>query len=268
MGGHDYNGQALKEDFSNYKDWSLEVRSYLMAKGLWSVIVDKASASAKDNEKVLGIIGLSLCAALRATYCDSEEYEDDKSEEIFASELWAALKQRFTGSIAARRSDLRRDYNGLSQERSESIAVYLNRARTMRLELLGVLDKEEKVVYTEQHMVEIVIAGLAPAFKSAQAQLRLDRAKVKAVALTMAELETFLLQAEADMLKADEVQPAALLVRTGRGRNGGQQGRGGKGPRCFECDEYGHFARQCPNRKGRGQKGEDRDEDYKVMVVH
>ncbi len=71
--GHDFQGEALKEDLSNYKDWSIEMRSYLMSKGLWSVVQDKAPADPKENMKVVGIIGLSLGVALRRNYCDDEK---------------------------------------------------------------------------------------------------------------------------------------------------------------------------------------------------
>jgi hypothetical protein len=31
--------------------------------------------------------------------------------------------------------------------------------------------------------------------------------------------------------------------------------KGGKGVKCFECEGFGHYARDCPNRKTKGGRG-------------
>ncbi len=174
-----------------------------------------------------------------------------------ANELWEALKQRFVGSIANQRADLWKEYHGLAQGPSETIAAYFNRARTMRLQLLGMVEEEEKPIYKDELLVEILTAGLAPAFKTAQAQLRLDRAKKDSKPLSVPELEAFLLQAESDMQKAETAQ-TALFVRGGA-RGGAYRPAPPANPhadkQCYRCKQWGHIEAHCRQPPSEDQGG-------------
>jgi hypothetical protein len=154
-----------------------------------------------------------------------------------AKEVWETLKTASVGACAARLVELQRQLVQLQMQPDERVSEYFGRALELREHIL-----EADQDIPDALFKRLLLGGLTRAFSVVACVLTdwtLDKSK------TIADMLARLQAAEVD--RAPRISGAALAVTAPPGAppgNGYDRGE----VVCYECEQPGHFKRDCPSR--------------------
>ncbi|KHN25967.1 Retrovirus-related Pol polyprotein from transposon TNT 1-94, partial [Glycine soja] len=282
-------------DGRNYDQWSMKMKAILDYQDVWDLVVNG-----------LDPLPVNPTAAQQAIYRDAKK-KDCKGlcilhqcvnqaifEKIARSETskaaWDVLASSYAGDQKLKKvrlQTLRRQYELLGMEESETIATYFTRVQTMtnQMQSCGETLSDEKIV-------EKILRSVHSRFD--HVTVAIEESKDLST-LKLEELQGSLEAHEQRMNERKSVKPStehALMAKSGnrsrdsqggrgKSRNNyrGGKGRGGRGGRktdkshiqCYNCEKYDHFANECysnpSHTDARLAQEEDEKEEILLMAV-
>lgn len=210
----------------NYDEWKLAAKWQLQIKGFWPCIEGTDTDQAK-NMIAIATIGSMLESSCYACILDCET----------GKAAWNALAKMYDDNGTLRRMDLLKYLIRLELNDCDSMEDYINKMMTTHQKLT-----KSGTVIADGLVAQIMLAGLPDQY----------RPMVMAIANCGKDLTT-------DFVKTNLVQEvkhekpngesSALVVKNAKHKEQ-QQHQRKKTPNvtCFECNERGHYARNCPKK--------------------
>ena len=222
---------------ANYRTWKFSMKMVLQAKDLWEVVsgeeekskTDSAEALAWDKKarKALAIIALALAAAEKEHII---ECTTPKS-------AWDILEKLYEGKGRNRKFMLLQELFRMSME-GETMDSYLRAVREKMSELSTVGLKLEDDI-----KLAIILNGLPERYRYLVVSLKMQKT------VDFDELMARLLEEEKKVNPEAKIGVLALFSKSRKAEGD-----------CHYCGQQGHWKRDCPVRKYRGEKGrEDRE---------
>ena len=232
----------------NYSAWALRMKYILRVHGAWGA-VDQESSSAEaggnKEEMAMTIISQGI----------DDETLLRVAEKETAADVWAALRSMHIGVKRVREAriqSLRSDFDGLKMSYAESVDEFAAKFTTLvgRIRELGDPMEEKYVVKKLLRAVSKKYIGVASSIG-----LFCDVNKMSM------EEAIGSLKAHEELIKGQEekgTEEKLLMTRghdssRGRGRGRGHGRDGGRRDKsevqCYNCDDFGHFAWECPEKK-------------------
>jgi hypothetical protein len=231
---------------ANYTVWAIKVEAILDAQGVWEA-VSPADGTMTVDEKKHKMARAQLLGAL------SEDILMQVSGKKTAKEVWESLKTRFVGADrvkAARLSTLRGEFDRLYMAEEERLDDYAGKISGMaaRYASLGSTlsdaDMVKKLLDTMPDRLYNAVAGIEQfcdpekmAFEEALGRLKAfeECSRRHAQAQAGGERSDGQLLLTADEWRACDRNNASKKKST----------FDIKKVRCYNCQEYGHFSRDC-----------------------
>jgi hypothetical protein len=220
----------------NYAAWAVRMKYLLRTNGAWGAVVRGANEAVDDgmDQLALSIISQAI---------------DDETllrvvEKETAADVWAALRSMHVGVERVREAriqSLRLDFDNLKMDDAESVDDFAEKFMMLvgRIRELG--DAME-----EKYIVKKLLRSVSNKFINVASSMVLFNDVNK---MTMEEAIGSL-KAHEELLKGREVQAQEhrLLMARAQGSGGKKKFDKSKIP-CYNCQELGHFAYECPMKK-------------------
>lgn len=224
-----------------------------------------AAASSKETEtakkiatEMMGRIRKAYGYLFQALHQDLRALVADVPQG-YAYGIWAFLEKRFQNTERDNVADLWAQFVGCAQDPEELFDAYKARVDRVR----GLLNHAKEQV-SEGLYSHILVGKLQPRYKQAVLALKASgQLTVKAgQPIDWPSIVTFMMNQEREdqRLVADNAGERSFAARGGAGAQGRQGGNKAKqrdmsNVKCFNCQQHGHFARNCPSAK-RQQEGQ------------
>jgi hypothetical protein len=231
----------------NYTVWAIKVEANLDAQGLWEAVVPAEDSAAAVIAKKDKPARAYLLGAL------SEDILLQVSSKKTAAELWASLKTRFVGADrvrAARLATLRGEFDRLRMEGGDELDAYAGRISGMaaRYAALGAtLDDAamvKKLLDTVPDRLYAAVAGIEQFCDVDNMPFEEALGRLKAF-----EERTRRRTQDSGGQDGNQLMLTAAQWEARKGeRGGGGKKRGNfdiRKVRCYNCQDYGHFSRDC-----------------------
>lgn len=244
--------ERLKER-DNYDSWRISARAALELSGLWQYV--SGELTEKDADKK--VEGEMKAKAKLTLMVDPINYSHLQSAKT-AKEIWSNLKAAFDDDGLMRRVGLLRTMINTRLESCSSMEHFVNTIITTAHKLKGA-----GMTVDDEYVATILQAGLGDDYKPMIMAIESSVQKI-----TSDFVKTKLLQNVGSDQAPGGLNSNALYTKRysgsgGNGRNGGNgghghtggqgksgsQGKSMKNVKCFECNQMGHYARQCPSKK-------------------
>lgn len=217
----------------NFATWKFSMKTYLEHEDLWCCVErpdDKPVDASKDVKAKSKLILL----------LDPQNYVHVQ-ECTTAKQVWENLQRAFDDNGLTRRVGLLKDLINTTLEASNSVEDYVSK-------IMNTAHKLRNIGFevNDEWLGTLMLAGLPEDYKP-----------------MIMGLESSGIQISADSVKSKLIQEintsksTALYTNTRKSRNNMQPVRT-KGPRCFNCNKSGHFAKYCklPKKQQSANKGE------------
>lgn len=231
MGANMFNLEKLVGR-ENFATWKFSMKTYLEHEDLWSCIErhdDKpvdASRDVKAKSKLILLLEPQ-------NYVHVQECKT-------AKQVWENLQRAFDDNGLTRRVGLLRDLINTTLESSNSVEDYVSKIMNSAHKLRNICFE-----VNDEWLGTLMLAGLPEEYKP-----------------MIMGLESSGIQISADSVKSKLIQEvstsksAAFYTNSKKTRSNTQPVKS-KGPRCFNCNKNGHFAKYCKQpKKQLANKGE------------
>ncbi|KAF5808191.1 putative RNA-directed DNA polymerase [Helianthus annuus] len=264
----------------NYNTWTILMESVLDAQGLWEVI-DPVTGGAVDEKK-----NKVARAVLLQALPDDILLQVAKNRQT--KDIWEALRVRFLGADRvqkARLATLKRELEQLRMKETDTIEEFAGKLSgfVSKFSNLGSSLEDEVIVRKLLDSVPNkylqIVASIEQysdietmPFEEAIGRLKAYEERIRIQNERANDNESNLLLTKSDGeegSKKEEVKKDEVVCKCcgrgslnqsnrGRGRGNGR-GRGGRSGgnwdkskiRCFNCNEYGHYASECPKKESK-----------------
>ncbi|XP_048485493.1 uncharacterized protein LOC119691901 isoform X3 [Plutella xylostella] len=222
MSSNAHNGIERLKGRDNYATWSFSVKTFLEHEELLECIeadiVKDAKKDSKAKTKIILLVDPSL-------YIHIEEATT-------ANQVWENLKKAFEDSGLSRKVNLLRDLINTSLETSNGVEDYISKIMSAAHKLRNI-----KFHVDDEWLGTLMLAGLSDEYKPMIMGLESSGVKISADLI-----KTKLLQEV-----KDSSATSAFYTNSSKKlfRNSHQQQSKSKGPRCFNCNKYGHLGKNC-----------------------
>ncbi|XP_076949889.1 uncharacterized protein LOC143622671 [Bidens hawaiensis] len=265
----------------NYTIWAMKLRAIFNVHGVWEMIDPGTSTDAKNNNLAIALLFQSIPEAMTLQVGNLPT----------AKEMWDTIKARHLGADRvkeARLQTLMDEFDSLKMKESSTVDEFASQISTLasKAASLGEIIEESKMVKrflnglpkknfihmvaSIEQLVNLKIVG----FDDVVGRLKAYEEWIKDE-IGQSDSQGKLMFHKAEYSNRGQ----SSYTPRGRGRGGpGSHGRGrgrktggrGAGPnqtegqvkvkkdrsqiKCFRCDEMGHFASSCPERRGANQE--------------
>ncbi|KAE8723501.1 hypothetical protein F3Y22_tig00012370pilonHSYRG00100 [Hibiscus syriacus] len=283
---------------TNYGIWAVKMKIILCSLGVWSVIEDGDTDDDKDQGAMVAISQAVPDDVMMAI-----------AEKQTAKEAWDALREMRVGEDRVKKARvqvLKRQLNKLHMEDSETInefsmklTILVGEIRSLGTKLddsevieklfSAVPDKFLQIIGTIEQFGDIEMMSVSEAisrlrtFKEGLKGRLHSKSSGEQLLLTQAEWEARIPKVKRDEGSCNNKRGRRQGRGRGRGRgNGGGRGNGehkneDRKPRnfdkskvkCFNCNEYGHFAKECPkpNRREKANLVTTQTDDEPTLLM-
>lgn len=217
------------EGRSNFDEWKVEAKAYLATKGHWKCF-DGTEQDADKNFLAIQMLNLLLSSTL---YTYTEKCTT-------AKDAWTSICAAFEDTGIGRRVDLLKQMVGLRQIDCSSIEEYVHKMVLMSMKV-----KKAGLEIGDEVVAALMLAGLPDEYRPMV--MAIENTKDK---LTLDFVQNRLLQEVTS--KAEGVDAAFIANKRNnlqRKKHQVQKLRGNKSVTCYVCDQVGHFANKCPNKR-------------------
>lgn len=206
----------------NYSTWKFAVMSYLQLEELWECIEPGTDVDLKKDVKAKSKIIL-LVEPINYVHIETA---------TTAKEVWKNLQNAFEDSGLSRKVGLLKDLINTSLDNCASIEEYVNK-------IMSTAHKLRNIGFgvNDEWLGTLMLAGLPDNYKPMIMGLESSGIKISSDFI-----KTKLLQE----VKASE---SSVFFTKHKSTSHNNTKPKGKGPRCFNCNKYGHLKKQCTAQK-------------------
>lgn len=219
----------------NFATWKFTARTYLEHEGLWNCVEPKEGQVVEPAKDILAKSKLILLV-------NSQNYvhiQDCKT----ATEVWTNLHKAFDDNGLTRKVGLLKELINTSLESSSGIEEYVSKIMNAAHKLRNIdFDVNDEWLGT------LMLAGLPDRYKPMIMGL-----ENSGVTISADLIKTKLLQ---EIVSSDTNN--ALYSYTKKGKFNAHKSKPTKGPRCYNCNGYGHLAKYCT---GKGKRESHKQEN-------
>ncbi|CAN6353493.1 unnamed protein product [Urochloa humidicola] len=232
---------------TNYAAWAMRMKFLLRANGAWGAVDRAKKPTTEAVDEVQDQLALSLI---------SQSVDDDTLLRVSAKEtaydVWEALRSMHVGVERVREArvqSLRADLDNLKMSNTESVDDFAGKFMTLVGHIRELGDAVE-----EKYVVKKLLRFVSTKFINVASSMVLF-GNINNMAM---EEAIGSLKAHEELLKGQEVRSEEQLLMArgensarGRGRaQGSRDGRQDKSKvKCYNCQDYGHFAWECPKKE-------------------
>lgn len=218
----------------NFATWKFSMKTYLQHENLWSCIEpgnnDPIDPSKDTKAKAKLILLLDTQNYVHVQDCTT------------AKEVWHNLHQAFDDSGLTRRVGLLKDLINTTLESCISVEEYVSK-------IMNTAHKLRNIGFNvdDEWLGTLMLAGLPDEYKPMIMGLESSGIKINADSV-----KTKLIQ------EVNTSKSAVFFTKSKKPFNNKNYipSSKPKGPRCFKCNKYGHFAKFCKQSKGASSKEE------------
>lgn len=217
----------------NYATWSFAVQAYLLLEDLWKCvqvspnpsIVTEVDKDIKAKSKLILLIDPVIYVHIR--------------EATTAKEVWDNLSRAFDDSGLTRKVGLLKELINTTLETCTNIEDYVNKIMTAAHKLRNIGFKVD-----DEWLGTLMLAGLPDLYKPMIMAIESSGVKICADSI-----KTKLLQEvksnESSAFFSNSKHQKNTPQQQGQKQNKHEQGQYSKGPRCYNCNKFGHHSKQC-----------------------
>lgn len=208
----------------NYDDWKFAVQAYFEHEGLWKCVLGTETDADKLTKAKSRIILL----------IEPSNYAHVKSAKT-AKEAWDKLNAAFEDNGLNRKVGLLRILTTTKLNDSTSVDEYVNTIVNTAHKLKGIgMDISEEWIGT------LLLSGLPDKYSP-----MIMGIESSGVSITADSIKTKILQD----VKTDSECLAESTAMFSKHKSKKSTNNRNKTVRCYECNKYGHFSNQCPEKK-------------------
>ena len=248
-----YRVQRLKRG-GQFSLWKSQAEAVLIDLGLDEYLTMAASVAADAQH----VAKDRRAKARIQLLVDGVELSRIVSKAPTAKKAWEGLENEFKGQLKMRRPALMFESQNLRQTQQETAEEYCDRAVELRDKMV---DADMKGA--DEIMTQSFIMGIHESVRSS-CLVTLTEMSDKGLDAITSKFKEVTRLAGGKPSDAQDNQARAFMGH-------------GKGPRCYNCQEYGHKAYQCklPDRRlggdqdnGNGRKKKDKDGQAMILRAH
>lgn len=206
----------------NYSTWKFAVKSYLEHEDLWNCIDPGTDVDVKKDIKAKTKIIL-LVEPINFVHIENAQS---------SKEVWMNLQNAFEDSGLSRRVGLLRDLINTSLDNCASVEDYVNKLMSTAFKLRNI-----GFEVGDQWLGTLMLAGLPDNYKPMIMGLESSGIKISADFV------------KTKLLQEVKVSESSAFFTKHKNTTYNHAKLKEKGPRCFNCNKYGHFKSQCKLKK-------------------
>lgn len=226
----------------NYATWSFAVKAYLEHEDMWNVVMitpEDKKADTKVKSKLILLIEPMLYVHIQ--------------EAKTAKQVWDNLAKAFADSGLTRKVSLLKDLINTTLDSSSSVEEYVTKIMSSAHKLRNIGFSVD-----DEWLGTLMLAGLPEVYRP----------------MIMA-LESSGVQISADLIKTKLLQEVNMSDSTAFYTNSGNknfknknfQQTKQKGPRCYNCNKFGHLSKYCWFKKNKNNDNSDNEDGNNGFIA-
>lgn len=224
----------------NFSTWKFSVKTYLEHEDLWSCI--EPGTGTVDPVKDVRAKSKLILLINTQNYIHVQECNT-------AREVWDNLHKAFDDNGLTRRVSLLKELINTSLEASENVEDYISK-------IMNAAHKLRSIGFevNDEWLGTLMLAGLSEEYKPMIMGLENSGLKIGADFIKTKLLQEVKTENSSNAFYSNSKK----MNENSKSRPSGEKM---KGPRCYNCNGYGHFAKFCKKTKKTQNKGKERKED-------
>lgn len=216
----------------NYNSWKFAVKSYLEHEDLWSCVDPKTKEEPGDANKDIKAKTKIILLVDPSNYHHIEDAQN-------AREVWVKLQSAFEDSGLHRRVALLRDLINTNLDNCADIEEYVNKIVTTSHKLRNIGFKVD-----DEWLGTLMLAGLPDQYRPMIMGLESSGVKISSDSI-----KTKLLQEVKKESDTTALYTKHKSYHPKKNNNPSNNHNKPRGPRCYNCNRYGHFSKNCFSNK-------------------
>jgi hypothetical protein len=240
------------DGISNYLQWKVRMTTIFKENKLWALVTTVVVPPSNDPI-ALDIHEVKEAKAQRLILDGVKDpLIPHLAEKKTAKEMWEALKNLYEAKNENRKMALKDKLHSIKMTMGESVVPYLTRLAQVKDELAAVGE-----VISDSELVRIALRGFTKDWE-VFVKCIVGREKLPDWSRLWDDFtqEEIWVNGEKGGEGVVEENFALLLKGKGKSKKGSRIDI--NKVRCFACNEYGHYAAQCPNKKGTKEKEKEK----------
>ena len=232
----------------NYHAWSIAMKAYLELEELWDTIeVPEGGTVSTDTKKLTKARSKLILAVDPVMYVHVADAPT-------AKEAWSNLKNAYGDNGLERKANLLQEFATTQLENCSSMEEYLNKIITAWQQLKGIGTKLD-----DDLVGALLLAGMPPSYKpmimalgSSGKAITVDMVKTKLLQESRASYSTdgadtqgFLSYQRGGQWSSRQASPRSYQGKHAQYRNNRPTENTRERLRCYNCNKFGHFSREC-----------------------
>lgn len=228
-------------DGDNYGVWAAKMKIFMRARGVWAAVEGEGAVEETKDQEAFAIIAQGVSDAVFMSISEKET----------AKEAWQALKEMHAGDDRvkkARVQALRREFERMSMKASEGVGEFALKLTSLVNEMRALGSKMEDIAVVEK-LLRAVPDKFLPIVGTIEQWGDVTKMSVMEV---IGRLKTYELTLKGRERDQEEEQ---LMFSRNKEKDKQKYRKFDKSKvRCYNCQDYGHYSRECPNPRKEAKK--------------